>query len=200
MTKCLLAIDTARLAQRLDNLRKSASSTVHFLVTETENSDFVFIHKRIMKILYTTVVDQGVDYSSKHFADEVAAYLADPDGWRSEGYSFVRSRNPDVVIHLSTPEQLGKNGCRDPKLSCAELGGKHMYLNSMRWTSGASPSKLELKDYRQYMVSHEMGHILGRDHVDCPRENAPAPIMLQQTIGIGKCKPNTKLTLNDRKK
>ena len=153
-----------------------------------------------MKIEYTTVVDPGIDYSAKHFADEVAAYLADPDGWVSEGYRFVRSRNPRVVIHLTPPEHLEKNGCRDGGLSCAELGGKHMYLNSMRWIEGASPSKLELKYYRQYMVSHEMGHILGHEHEDCPRENAPAPIMMQQTKGIGNCKPNTKLTEKDRKK
>lgn len=153
-----------------------------------------------MKILYTTVVDQGVEYSPKHFADEVAAYLADPDGWVSEGYVFVRSRSPKVIIHLSSPEYLAKNACYDDKLSCAEMNGKHMYLNSMRWIDGAVPSKLELKDYRQYMVSHEMGHILGHDHVGCTGEGDPAPIMLQQTKGIGKCKPNTKLTAKDRKK
>ena len=153
-----------------------------------------------MKVGYTTVVDSDVEYSAKHFADEVSAYLADPDGWKSEGYTFVRSRNPDVIIHLSSPNRLAKNGCNDPSLSCAELNGKHMYLNAMRWTKGASPSKLELKDYRQYMVSHEMGHILGREHEDCPREGSPAPIMMQQTIGIGNCKPNTKLTERDRKK
>jgi hypothetical protein len=65
---------------------------------------------------------------------------------------------------------------------------------------GAPASKLTLDDYRQYMVSHEMGHILGHDHVTCPSPGAPAPIMLQQTKGIGKCKPNTKLTANDKKK
>ena len=153
-----------------------------------------------MKIEYTTVVDSDVNYNSKHFADEVAVYLADPHGWKSEGYTFVRSRSPVVVIHLSSPEHLAKNGCRDRNLSCAEMNGRHMYLNSMRWTEGASLSKLELKNYRQYMVSHEMGHILGHEHGDCPHEGAPAPIMMQQTKGIGKCKPNTKLTEKDRKK
>ena len=153
-----------------------------------------------MKILYTTVVDQDVDYPPKHFAEEVSAYLADPDGWVSEGYVFVRSRSPDVVIHLASPDYLAKNGCHDRNLSCAEMNGRHMYMNSMRWMKGAPPSKLELDQYRQYMVSHEMGHILGHDHIDCPREGAPAPIMLQQTKGIGKCKPNTKLTEKDRKK
>ena len=152
-----------------------------------------------MEIRYTTVVDKDVQYNLKQFSDEVEAYLADPDGWISRGYTFVRSRNPDVIIHLSSPEYLKDNGCKDAGLSCAEMNGNNMYLNSARWTKGASKSKLELKDYRQYMVSHEMGHILGFDHVQCPGRGSLAPIMLQQTKGIGQCKPNTKLTGVDRK-
>ncbi len=153
-----------------------------------------------MKIRYTTVVDSDVTYDPTHFADEVAAYLSDPDGWVSEGYTFVRTSTPDVVIHLASPETLATNGCRDATLSCAELNGTHMYLNADRWTKGAPPSKLVLKDYRQYMVTHEMGHILGYDHVKCPGRGEPAPLMMQQTLGIGDCKPNTKLTASDRKK
>ena len=152
-----------------------------------------------MEVRYTTVVDKDVSYDSKQFAQEVEAYLSDPDGWVSRGYTFVRSRNPEVVIHLSTPMYLGKNECKDDELSCAEMNGRNMYLNADRWLKGASKSKLQLKDYRQYMVSHEMGHILGYDHVSCPGNGNPAPIMLQQTKGIGKCKPNTKLTDIDRK-
>jgi hypothetical protein len=152
-----------------------------------------------MEIRYTTVVDPDVEYSSKTFANEVAIYLADPDGWVSEGYRFIRSRSPSVVIHLSSPQYLSKNGCHDASLSCAEMNGRHMHLNFMRWTEGAPASKLSLDPYRQYMVSHEMGHILGHDHVTCPGPGAPAPIMLQQTKGIGTCRPNTKLTAKDRK-
>ena len=153
-----------------------------------------------MEIRYTTVVDNDVNYSKDNFAQEVAVYLADPNGWISRGYTFVQSSSPKVVIHLSSPKTLKSNGCRDSKLSCAEMNGKHMYLNSMRWTRGANPSILELKEYRQYMVSHEMGHILGHDHVKCPGNNHPAPIMMQQTLGIGNCKPNTKLTSKDKKR
>jgi len=153
-----------------------------------------------MKIRYTTSVDPDVDYDPKQFRKEIRAYLADPHGWNSEGYVFVRTTNPAVEIHLSSPRTLETNGCRDGTLSCAELGGRHMHLNAMRWTTGASASKLPLKEYRQYMVTHEMGHILGHDHVKCPEPGHPAPLMMQQTLGIGKCKPNTKLTRRDRKK
>jgi len=153
-----------------------------------------------MKIKYITGVDPDVSYSPELFAKEVAVYLADPHGWVSEGYVFEEGTPADVEMHLSSPNTLTTNGCRDGRLSCAEMNGRHMFLNAMRWTQGAPPSKLSLKSYRQYMVTHEMGHILGHDHVKCPGEGMPAPLMLQQTLGIGKCKPNTKLTDSDRKK
>ena len=147
-------------------------------------------------VRYTVVVDPDVDYPVDHLKAEVATYLADPDGWIAHGYKFIHTdKSPGVVIHLSSPKTLKENGCKDPGLSCAEMGGKHLHLNAMRWTKGAAPSKLELKRYRQYMVSHEMGHILGFDHKKCPGPGKPAPIMMQQTLGIGECRPNTKVTL-----
>ncbi len=122
----------------------------------------------------------------------VGAYLNDPDGWSKHGYFFepVESRE-NVLIRLSTPATVKKICGLPDNLSCAELGGRFMYLNADRWFRGAAASKLSLHDYRQYMVSHEIGHILGYDHKKCPCKNCPAPIMMQQTKGIGECKPNT---------
>jgi hypothetical protein len=56
---------------------------------------------------YTTVVDPGVDYDPRQFADEIAVYLADPDGWLSRGVTFTGSSG----LH---------GGCRDPSRSCFE--------------------------------------------------------------------------------
>lgn len=143
-------------------------------------------------IRYTTTVDADVRYSQTQFDFEVDVYLHSPDGWESQGYTFERSNRPDIEIHLSSPATTKRVGCSE-SLSCAELGGKHMYLNAMRWTSGSKESRLSLSDYRQYMVSHEMGHILGHDHETCGGAGQPAPIMMQQTLGIGECSPNTKV-------
>lgn len=125
----------------------------------------------------------------------VTVYLNDPNGWSTKGYSFEPvSINEDVLIRLSSPSTVEKYCGVSPNLSCAELGGKHMYLNADRWFHGSKASKLQLDDYRQYMVSHEIGHILGFDHKECPCPGCKAPIMMQQTLGIGKCIPNTKIT------
>lgn len=150
-----------------------------------------------MNVLYTTRVDEGVNYDPQMFAEEIDIYLTDPDGWSAYGYRFVRSNRPRIVIHLAAPETMKKNGCPRSDLSCAELRGRHMRINAMRWMNGAKASKLPLDAYRQYVVSHEMGHILGYDHVLCPGRDRKAPIMVQQTLGIGDCIPNTKVTHED---
>jgi hypothetical protein len=150
------------------------------------------------RVTYVARVDPDVRYDQAKFEEEVSMYLSDPDGWESRGYTFEEvERNPQVRIHLSSPNTIRKVGCEDGTLSCAELGGHHLHLNAMRWTRGSAESKLPLDEYRQYMVTHEMGHILGFEHVTCPGPGQPAPLMMQQTRGIGRCVPNTKLTPTD---
>lgn len=151
-----------------------------------------------MKKTFSTKIDHEVlkkhkiyNAGERQFDLEIYFYLNSPDGWSQDGYYFEQSTNPDVEIRLCSPETIEKE-CGLPKnLSCAVLGGRNIYLNSERWFHGAPKSKLSLEDYRQYMVSHEMGHILGKEHVSCPGKDHKAPIMLQQTLGIGKCIPNT---------
>lgn len=142
-------------------------------------------------IYYRTSVDPDVKYSEQTFAQDVAIYLADPDGW-ARLYSFVEHPR-GKHIRLCLPSTLKVEGCKDDSLSCAILGGNDIWLNFGRWMNGSKKSRLPLERYRQYMVSHEMGHSLGYDHVTCPGDG-PVPIMVQQTLGIGQCTPNTKLT------
>jgi ssRNA-specific RNase YbeY (16S rRNA maturation enzyme) len=142
-------------------------------------------------IRYTTSVDSDVNYDPRKFADEVAIYLADPEGW-AQLHTFVVGKGN--TIRLSSPATI-KKACGLPDtLSCATLGGNEIWLNANRWIHGSAPSKLPLERYRQYMVSHEMGHLLGYDHVHCT--SGPAPVMMQQTLGIGKCSPNTVVYLS----
>lgn len=124
----------------------------------------------------------------------IVAYLNDPNGWSTKGYFFEPvSDREDVLIRLVMPTTIEKE-CGQPRnLSCAELGGRFVYLNADRWFHGSSESKLSLDHYRQYLVSHEIGHILGYAHKLCPCVGCKAPVMMQQTLGIGKCIPNTKV-------
>ena len=149
-----------------------------------------------MVVRYYTSVDADVKYSPEKFAREIAIYLADPEGW-AQFHTFVPSKT-GKHIRLCQPKTLKTEGCMDDSLSCAVLGGNEIWLNYGRWMGGAKASRLPLEQYRQYMVSHEMGHSLGYDHAKCP-SSGPAPVMMQQTLGIHNCTPNTAITDIDLK-
>lgn len=192
MLECRLAKDTPGLAKRAQG---SGKTTLHFSSHFWAESLSVFYTMRPV-VRYRTQVDPDVDYDAEQFRKEVTIYLADPDGW-VQYYRFVyASTGPAKVVRLSSPTTLTTEGCKDDSLSCATLNGSGIWLNATRWMHGAPASHLPLEEYRQYMVSHEMGHSLGFDHVKCPGQG-PAPVMLQQTLGIGACTPNTKLTTID---
>ena len=146
-----------------------------------------------MKVRYCAHVDSDVKYPIQTFLDLLQIYLADPDGWVGKGYVFEYDPKASLVIRLSSPRTIQKECGLPTGLSCAVLGGKKMWLNSDRWLKGAPASQLSLESYRQYMVSHEMGHILGHEHEKCPGKDEASPIMLQQTLGLKGCRPNTKV-------
>lgn len=151
-----------------------------------------------MRITYRSSIDDDVkkkwkifNAGERQFDFYLMSYLNSPDGWSQKGYFFEPDTNGHVEITLSSTKTI-KKACGLPAgLSCAELGGRRMYLNAERWFHGAPKSGLNLEDYRQYMVSHEMGHILGHDHKKCPCRGCSAPIMMQQTLGLQGCSPNT---------
>jgi len=126
--------------------------------------------------------------SAVHF--NVMAYLNDPNGW---GIFFEPvSQGESIHIRLCMPSVI-KQKCGFDNLSCAEMNGHHVYINANRWFHGSKESKLSLDNYRQYLITHEMGHILGYKHKKCPCKGCKAPVMMQQTLGIGDCIPNTKV-------
>jgi len=149
--------------------------------------------KTMKTVRFRTQVDPDVRYSPDQFRDEVTIYLNDPNGWAQWHVFEYAPSGPAKVIRLASKRTLKAEGCKEDELSCAILGGTDIWLNVERWTRGAPKSKLPLEEYRQYMVSHEMGHSLGYEHAKCPG-SGPVPVMVQQTLGIGACTPNTKVT------
>jgi hypothetical protein len=144
---------------------------------------------------YTVEVEAGVPVDPVELAAVVEAALSDPRGWTATGRVALQRVGPGATprfrVRLATPDTtdarcapLETNG----EVSCRN--GEDVMINLRRWLEGAAPSGLSLADYRTYLVNHEVGHALGHDHVDCPGAGQVAPIMLQQTLGLGGCTPN----------
>jgi hypothetical protein len=133
--------------------------------------------------------------SPAQFASAVHRILNDPLGWGRGGRTlrFVRVDDGpvDVRVSLSSPA-LTDRECAPlltyGQVSCYQHG--RAVINAERWLYGSPTYGTDLRDYRSYLISHEVGHSLGHHHVHCPRRGAPAPVMEQQTKSLEGCRPN----------
>lgn len=142
-------------------------------------------------IRYRVEVEDGLDIPADRFASAVDATLGDRRGWTADRrYSFQRAADADLRIVLASPattdalcaplQTRGEVSCRN---------GDNVVINAKRWVQGVKFYD-KLSTYRQYVVNHEVGHALGMGHVTCPYPGAPAPVMLQQTLGLDGCEAN----------
>ncbi|WP_344735159.1 DUF3152 domain-containing protein [Nocardioides fonticola] len=144
-------------------------------------------------VTYSVEVEGGLPVKPAAFARIVDGVLSDPRGWTALSDHSVKrvSSNADYRIRLASPDTtdtlcspLDTGG----RLSCRN--GDNVVLNAWRWANGARSYRGDLGDYRSYMINHEFGHALGYGHRMCPRAGARAPVMVQQTKGLGGCVAN----------
>ena len=93
----------------------------------------------------------------------------------------VTLASPDTSERLCRPlETHGTESC--------SIGNKAI-VTTYRWAKG-TPEFPSLAVYREYVVNHEVGHVLGHHHEQCPGKGKVAPVMQQQTIKVAPCRPN----------
>ncbi len=143
---------------------------------------------------FSVEIERGLGADHRAVAREVERTVLSPRGWRRTGLSFKRvaSGSPTfkvTVASAATTDRLCQPLQTLGRYSCFQ-GGRAV-LNLRRWQRGAeSYGRRDLARYRRYMVNHEVGHALGRGHVQCPGQGRRAPIMMQQTKGLDGCRPN----------
>ncbi|MFC4062239.1 DUF3152 domain-containing protein [Planomonospora corallina] len=141
-------------------------------------------------VRYVVEVEKGLPFDPEEFAAEVHRILNDPRGW---GYRFKRvPRGPARIrVSLSSPA-LTDRRCLPlrtmGRLSC--WNGGRAVINAVRWNQGVPGYGRDVASYREYVISHEVGHGLGHGHVSCPGRGRRAPVMLQQTKSLYGCRPN----------
>lgn len=142
-------------------------------------------------ITYRVEVEKGLGLSVGRFSQAVEDTLGDGRGWTSGAqYSFRRTKTAPLRVVLASPattdrlcaplQTRGEVSCRN---------GNNVVINAKRWVKGVRYYD-DLKQYRHYVINHEVGHALGFGHVTCPAPGQPAPVMLQQTLGLGGCAAN----------
>ena len=142
---------------------------------------------------YAVEIEGGIEIKRRVFANRVHDILRHHRSWGgTDRVSFRRvSRGRiDFRVTLATPattDRLCAPYITGGIYSCAN-GGRAV-LNLMRWRNGAAAYR-HVRRYRIYLVNHEVGHLLGHGHRYCPAAGARAPVMMQQTKGVGSCRPN----------
>lgn len=143
---------------------------------------------------YRVEVERGLPFRADAFARAVDRTLADPRSWpsRTERPMVRVDGEADLRVVLASPrttEQLcAPLHTRKDNVSCRN--GDDVVINAWRWANGAASYDGDLAAYRIYVVNHEVGHGLGRGHLRCTGKGDPAPVMLQQTLGLHGCRAN----------
>ncbi len=143
---------------------------------------------------YRIDVEEGLGVDPACFAHVVHEVLTDDRSWAARsGFELQRvdDDRADFVVALASPDTtdtfcapLRTNGI----FSCWSDG--RAMINVWRWEMGIAEYADDLDVYRVYVINHEVGHALGKEHRDCPSAGAPAPVMMQQTKGLDGCEPN----------
>lgn len=106
-------------------------------------------------------------------------------------FERVDSGPVDVEVVLASPaltDRLCAPLLTEGSLSCGN--GSTAVLNSVRRLRGADAYAGDLASCRQYVVNHEVGHTIGHHHERCAGAGRLAPVMMQQTKGVGACLPS----------
>jgi len=122
----------------------------------------------------------------KDFIDIVRDIIRKSEWNRYFNIRETNSPNADIKIKLINRNTANTNGTYYPDGSPIYYSytyyktGK-IEIDSGNWLNGVKWSNLNLRDYREYVINHELGHAFGYDHVNC--SNGICPVMYQATKG-----------------
>lgn len=152
---------------------------------------------------YRLEVEPRTDVPPRVFTAIAERILSDPRGWTGIGRAVgdptgpwrlqrVR-RRPDLHVVLASPATVDRLCAKAGLHTHGEVScwnGRFAALNVKRWRRGAKGFAGPRRQYRRYLLHHEVGHGLGYGHRSCPRRGARAPVMQQQTYATRPCRAN----------
>jgi Protein of unknown function (DUF3152) len=150
---------------------------------------------------YTYALEaRGVPASAmRDFATVAAATLADMRGWslrHNVSYDRVASNGSFRLILASPGSVAAASSACSSYWSCRV--GSQVLVNLDRWRYATPTWTKSEREYRSFVINHEVGHWLGLGHAGCGGVGLPAPVMMQQSKGTYGCVNNVWPLENER--
>lgn len=188
-----LAACAPAAAPTATTLPPAATATVPAATTTTTTTPATTTTAPVVVEIAYRVERHVDDPATAGFEAVVEATLSDRRGWSRAGFRLVRRDDaPYRIVLAEGPEvdQLCLPHDTYGEYSCQR--SEVVAINAERWREATPKWTGDLATYRQMVVNHEVGHLLGQPHPhpQCPRPGRPAPLMAQQSTELDGCLPN----------
>jgi hypothetical protein len=140
------------------------------------------------------IVRHTSDSATRTFGAVVDATLTDSRGWQRAGFRLLHDQSARYTVLIAEPDEVQRR-CRpyDVYRTYSCQNGPLVAINAERWRHATPEWTGTLAGYRQMLVNHEFGHLLGMHHPpppQCPRRGVKARVMAQQSTELNGCLPN----------
>jgi hypothetical protein len=146
--------------------------------------------KKPIKIRFLTQDEQ--------FKRTVLSTLNSSGSW---GIPVVEGEPADVRIGIA-PKRLHYTYVNGKRMffsvTFIDQNPRTILFDPYNYKYGVKRSGLSADEYRTYVINHEFGHVLGKDHLTC-KPGEQCPVMYQMTRGLKKGSiPTSTVTDRDR--
>ena len=180
-----ISLEKGCIKDDIENIDEQANQWINIIEANNYNEE---------KINFSLSVESNLPIDINCLSNFISSILNDNRGWKTvvgKEFQVVNYYDADFHIFLANPNTVDEmcfplqtNGI----YSCRN--GNQIIYNYFRWLSGAKDFGTDIATYRLYLINHEVGHMLGWGHTNCPSQNALAPLMMQQSKSTDGCIPN----------
>ena len=141
---------------------------------------------------YAVAVESSAKLKVNSVAGDIAGVLNDPRSWTGDGdvrFALVSQAKAEVKVYLASTKTASSLCDGDGEAGYTCVVGDTVVINAAQWTTAAAGFG-DLTRYREFLINHAFGHLIGKKHAECGGKGKKAPVMLQQGAGLFGCTAN----------